>query len=310
MRTFDLSPLLSGPFASSAQFELRGLTPSGKLIGSSSAIIGSNYVFVIDPVAGPQVIIPAGGNADGSDVRLNAVSKAGYAVGYYPRTDIGSTHAFIWDEVNGARDLGTLPGGSYSYAYAVNNLGEVTGAADTATGEQHAFLWTASSGMQDLGTLGGSYSYGTLIGDSGLTGASNLAGDQSSHAFFVKLRNATTGDSIAPVITSVTATPSTLWPANHKMVAITVTAKATDNVGVTSLKITRVTSSEPDNGLGDGDTANDISLTGPLTVALRAERSGKGNGRTYTITVEAKDAAGNASTKNTTVFVPKNQSGK
>ena len=71
-----------------------------------------------------------------------------------------------------------------------------------------------------------------------------------------------------------------------------------------------MTSSEPDNGLGDGDTANDIAITGAMTLNLRAERSGTGNGRTYTITVEAKDAAGNTTLRTTTVSVPKNQSGK
>ena len=76
------------------------------------------------------------------------------------------------------------------------------------------------------------------------------------------------------------------------------------------LKIIWVTSSEPDNGLGDGDTAGDAVITGLLSVNLRAERAGKGNGRTYTITVEARDEAGNASTKTCTVFVPKSQGGK
>lgn len=42
-----------------------------------------------------------------------------------------------------------------------------------------------------------------------------------------------------------------------------------------------------------------------LTVQLRAERSGHWNGRIYTITVQTKDASGNASTKTTTVKVPK-----
>src|SRR5205823_6295805 len=103
---------------------------------------------------------------------------------------------------------------------------------------------------------------------------------------------------------------ATLWPPNHQMVAIKVTAVASDLVGVTSLKIVNVTSSEPDNGLGDGDTPNDIQITGDLTVNLRAERGGGGDGRIYTITVEARDAAGNASTKICTVSVPKSQGKK
>ncbi len=132
--------------------------------------------------------------------------------------------------------------------------------------------------------------------------ASDAAGNTAHGSFTVAVR-----DTTPPVISQLTPSRSTLWPPNHQMVGITLTAAATDNVGVTSLKIVNVTSSEPDNGLGDGDTAGDIVITGPLTVNLRAERSGGGNGRTYTITVEARDAAGNATTRSTTVFVPKSQ---
>ena len=88
---------------------------------------------------------------------------------------------------------------------------------------------------------------------------------------------------------------------------ITRAAVTSDNVGVVSTKIISAISSEPDNGLGDGDTANDIKITGDLAVSLRAERSGKGTGRTCTITVETADAAGNKTQKTTTVFVPKSQ---
>jgi hypothetical protein len=135
--------------------------------------------------------------------------------------------------------------------------------------------------------------------------AKDAAGNTTSGSFTVTVR-----DTTAPVISSATSNAPTLWPPNHKMVAVTVSVSASDLVGLSSVKIISVTSSEPDNGLGDGDTANDIEITGNLTVNLRAERSGGGDGRTYTITVQAKDAAGNATTKTIAVVVPKNQSGK
>ena len=45
-------------------------------------------------------------------------------------------------------------------------------------------------------------------------------------------------------------------------------------------------------------------VTGGLTVSLRAERSGRGPGRVYTITVECGDGAGNRTRGTVTVSVP------
>jgi hypothetical protein len=104
----------------------------------------------------------------------------------------------------------------------------------------------------------------------------------------------------------VSPSTSSLAPANHKMVAVTIAASATDAISSVACSITSATSSEPDNGLGDGDTANDIVITGPMSVNLRSERSGQGSGRIYTIAVTCTDAAGNAATSSTTVAVAKN----
>jgi probable HAF family extracellular repeat protein len=55
-------------------------------------------------------------------------------------------------------DLSTL-GGTYSYAFGLNNAGQVAGGSatpnQTGGAYQTAFLWTKQTGMQDLGTLGG-----------------------------------------------------------------------------------------------------------------------------------------------------------
>ena len=132
--------------------------------------------------------------------------------------------------------------------------------------------------------------------------ASDTAGNTATGSFTVTVR-----DSTAPALSSLTPSVTELWPANHKLIAVTLTANASDLVGVTSLQIVSATSNEPDNGLGDGDTAGDIVITGPLTLNLRAERSGAGTGRIYTISVEARDAAGNATTRITMVTVPKSR---
>jgi hypothetical protein len=108
-----------------------------------------------------------------------------------------------------------------------------------------------------------------------------------------------------PTIDHLSASPDVLWPPNHKMVEITLTATISDNCNnITSCKITSVSSNEPVNGPGDGNTAPDWEITGDLTVKLRAERSGKGDGRIYTITVTCTDANGNSAAETVDVTVP------
>jgi hypothetical protein len=115
-------------------------------------------------------------------------------------------------------------------------------------------------------------------------------------------------DKVAPTLT-VQANKNSLVPPNHKLVDIGFSWIAQDNgSGIASVKLISVTSNEPDNGLGDGDTSNDIQGadigTDDQSIQLRAERSGNGTGRVYTITYKAVDFAGNSVTASTTVTVP------
>jgi hypothetical protein len=92
------------------------------------------------------------------------------------------------------------------------------------------------------------------------------------------------------------------------MVPITLTVTASDNCEIVSTRIVDVKSNEAPDAAGSGNTSPDWQITGDLTLALRAERSGTGNGRNYAITVEAADASGNKSQKTIVVVVPKNGS--
>jgi hypothetical protein len=95
------------------------------------------------------------------------------------------------------------------------------------------------------------------------------------------------------------------------MVPVTASATTWDNCTVAPVcKITAVSSNEPENDLGDGDTTPDWRITGDHTVNLRAERSGTGAGRVYTVTGECKDTAGNSAPWSTTVTVPHNRGKK
>jgi hypothetical protein len=108
---------------------------------------------------------------------------------------------------------------------------------------------------------------------------------------------------------------ATLWPPDHKLVTVTAAVKVDGGLsGASGFTLRSATSSEPDNGLGDGDTENDIqgwALTTPDTSGMfRAERSGKGTGRIYTLTYQGLDLAGNTGMCTTRVSVVHDNGGK
>ena len=114
-------------------------------------------------------------------------------------------------------------------------------------------------------------------------------------------------DRTPPALT-LAANPATLWPPNHKLVTIVVSQQASDDFDPNPvIKLVSITSNEPDNGLGDGDTPGDIVIQPDGTIQLRAERLGTGSGRVYTLTYSATDRAGNTTPKTVTVTVPKNK---
>ena len=115
-------------------------------------------------------------------------------------------------------------------------------------------------------------------------------------------------DTTPPTVTC-SATPSSLWPPNHKLRDVTTTVTVQDaDSGPAGFTLVSVTANEPDNGLGDGDTAMDIQGwaigTNDTAGRLRAERSGLGTGRVYTLTYEGADAARNTAQCTATVTVP------
>jgi hypothetical protein len=118
-------------------------------------------------------------------------------------------------------------------------------------------------------------------------------------------------DTTPPEIHSATATPSTLWPPNHAMRAAVITVDVTDICDANpTCSIVSVASNEPTNGVGDGNTESDWEITGPLTLKVRAERSGAGAGRSYTITIRCTDVSGNAATTTVVITVAHDQGGR
>ena len=112
-------------------------------------------------------------------------------------------------------------------------------------------------------------------------------------------------DDQPPVIINASTNITSLWPANHKMNNVIVNYNSTDNCSAVTTTLS-ISSNEPLNGTGDGDTSPDWEIVNNHLVKLRAERAGTGNGRIYTITITSIDGCNNASTKVLTVVVNKN----
>jgi hypothetical protein len=105
-----------------------------------------------------------------------------------------------------------------------------------------------------------------------------------------------------PPVIVLTDYGTTLWPPNHKAypyAAEDLVEEVIDDCSELpndAVYFTRATSDEEDNGKGDGNTENDVSFAmGCGEAFVRAERSGKGDGRVYELFMQVEDGAGNLS---------------
>jgi predicted outer membrane repeat protein len=114
-------------------------------------------------------------------------------------------------------------------------------------------------------------------------------------------------DATTPEFT-LSVTPNVLWPPNHKMVKITPSWEISDNCDeLPDVTLVSISSNEDDNSKGGGHTSDDIRVKPDGSIYLRAERSGKGTGRIYTITYRAVDDSGNVTVQSAAVTVPHNR---
>jgi len=114
------------------------------------------------------------------------------------------------------------------------------------------------------------------------------------------------GDSEPPKISFISVTPSQLWPANHKMIPITLSVTATDNTDPHPTCSIVDVSILDESGTASVD--DDVEIMDDLHLNLRAEKPRGDASRIYTITVQCTDASGNSSTKEVRVTVPHNRS--
>ncbi len=296
--------------------------------GVSLPVLSSNDVFSGDGAAyggtcGDQTGIDGNISADpkfldaaGGDFRVTMTSPAidtgNGSAPYLPAVDVAGGQRVVDGDGDGdARvDIGALEyrnrapvadaGPDQRVACGPDCRASITlvGSGSDADGDALSFTWTGPFGTVSGATLNAKLPLGANL--------MTLTVDDGQGGFATDTVVVTVVDAAPPVIASVTASPAVLTRVNHEMVPVTVSVSVTDLCDPSvDCRIVAVTSNEPEQGAGAGDSFPDWEITGDLTVNLRAERLGKGDGRVYTIVVECSDDGGNRSTSAVTVTVPR-----
>jgi uncharacterized repeat protein (TIGR01451 family) len=117
-------------------------------------------------------------------------------------------------------------------------------------------------------------------------------------------------DNAAPNCSLARASVQVLWSPNHRKYAVTIAGVTDADGDPVRVRVDRVMQDEPTRGKGDGNTCPDayIPPNGPTAYVL-AERSGRGNGRVYTLYFTASDGRGGSCQGSVKVSVPHDMGG-
>jgi probable HAF family extracellular repeat protein len=96
----------------------------------------------------PTLLTPLAGYTTGE---ANAINARGDVVGY-SANESSTRRASLWRWSGGVVDLGTLPGGSFSHAFGINDTGDIVGTSNSSIGGR-AVLWRAGGAIVDLNAL-------------------------------------------------------------------------------------------------------------------------------------------------------------
>lgn len=245
---------------------------TGPLSGSVSAVGGAKYTFHVS-------CKDAAGN--------EAVSSADVAV---PPDTTGPVFTNLTAPATIGPPAGQMVPVSISVS-AIDDSGDVPACrlaaimSSTAAPDSDAVITGATSAS--LRAVGGrTYTLNAVCTDS--------SNNSSSAATAVYVPPDTT----APVIKSLSASPYAIWPANGKMVGVSVSVTATDDVdAMPACAISSIDASE----LAPGDAV----ITGNFTAQVRATRNSDNSTRFYTVHVQCTDMAGNLAEKTVNVRVAK-----
>jgi len=155
-----------------ARSEARSINDRGQIVGNAEDGSGPGkfQATLFDPTgAGNNINLRA---PDNTWSLANCINEKGQIVGWSSRYSNANMHATLFDPTGNGNniDLGLI-GGDYnrSWAYSINNLGQIVGNCGNDMGYSRATLFdpTGHGNNLNLGVLGGRWSYATSINDKG-----------------------------------------------------------------------------------------------------------------------------------------------
>jgi hypothetical protein len=292
------------PFRNFAPFGLEFTPPGWGAVGDMLLVAGAGPV--VDDTGTP--VLDAGGNRYSTIV---AVASDGTV---NPFADIplrGAVTDPDTQQQNGLRQILMLPDDFLVPSLGSDGLGKLLLVSISGSGQGGGVLGETLA-VNSAGQIKGHLVTGTVTAKFDPRGmivtADNhvLVSDTSDPIWRAAATDFAPGrGAVCSVMSSVSL--SSLWPANHDLVnvGLTVTASCPNATTVS------VYSDEDElANTGDGVFSPDAANIASGTLRLRAERSGKGDGRVYLIVARATDISGTAVASCSTVVVPQSQSRK
>ncbi len=272
-----------------------GSGPTGVAVDARGKIWTTNYysrtVSRIDPAAGPAG--PDGSTPVGA-VDFTTVDLGGLLYNYSDMTGStlhgapeNGTWEVLHDSGTAGADWGTV---SWNAKVTGDGFVKVT-VASSEDGVNFGPPQDASNGV-DLTVANGRYLQVTVAFQRSGTGVSPILYDLT-----------VAGGNEAPNCSKAAPSVASLWPPNHKFEQIKILG-VTDDGGSAGIRITGIRQDEPVDDKADGKTSPDGQGVGTATAEVRAERSGKGNGRVYHISFTATDPGGLSCNGTVQVGVP------
>jgi streptogramin lyase len=274
-----------------------GSGPTGVAVDARGKIWTTNYasrtVSRIDPTAGPM-------GGPGSSTPVGAVD--------FTTVDLGGL-LYNYSDMTGSTLHGAPANGTWEVLHdsgaSATNWGKVTWnakvvgdgfvkvtVASSEDGVNFGPSQDASSGV-DLTVADGRYLQVSVAFQRSGTGVSPILYDLA-----VAVGNE------APNCSKAAPSQASLWPPNHKFEQISILGVTDPEGGGTGIRITGIRQDEHVDDKADGNTTPDGQGVGTTTAEVRAERSGKGDGRVYHISFTATDPGGLSCNGTVQVGVP------